>query len=70
MFVVAALAIAQPATSAPVAAKAQARAIVRIVSAARIRFGEPTQGDGPTPHETRVRDRGDALLPAKLVEFE
>jgi hypothetical protein len=48
----------------------QARAIVRIVSAARIRFDAAGSANAPLPHDTRVRDRGPALLPAKLVEFE
>jgi hypothetical protein len=54
----------------PTAATAQARAIVRIVSGVRVRFGQPAGEDVPPLRKTVVRGPSAELLPAKLVEFE
>lgn len=54
----------------PTGATAQARAIVRIVSAVRVRFDQPSGEDVPPPRETVVRGLSAELLPARLVEFE
>jgi hypothetical protein len=54
----------------PTGATAQARAIVKIVSGVRVRFGQPRDRDVPPPRQTVVRGPGAELLPAKLVEFE
>ncbi len=54
----------------PTSATAQARAIVRIVSAVRVRFDQPAGEGVPPPRKTVVRGPSAELLPAKLVEFE
>jgi hypothetical protein len=75
MFLVAAAAIAvsspQNASPAPTsAAVAQARATVRIVSAARLNWGqEPRISDVPAARTTTIQTVN-GPQPAKLIEFE
>ena len=53
----------------PVAAYVEARATVRIVSGARIHFGEKIGRDGPLARDSVIRSAGE-VAPAKLIEFE
>jgi hypothetical protein len=55
-----------PAPRGPVV---QARATVRIVSGARVRFGEGASSDVPASHERWIRTTM-GIQPAKLIEFE
>jgi hypothetical protein len=71
LLVAAILAISQPAApQGRTGPTAHAQAIIRIVSAVRVRFDQPAPKDVPPPRETSVRGQGRELLPAKLVEFE
>jgi hypothetical protein len=54
----------------PTGATAQARAIVRIVSGVRVRFGQPMERDAPPARPTLVRGPDARRMPARLVEFE
>ena len=74
MFLLAAAAIAvsspQNAASAPTSAVAQARATVRIISAARLRWSEGRQtSDVPAARTTTIQTVS-GPQPAKLIEFE
>jgi hypothetical protein len=74
MFLLAAAAIAvsspQNASPAPTSAVVQARATVRIVSAARLNWGqEPRTSDVPAARMTTVQTVN-GPQPAKLIEFE
>jgi len=69
--IVAAAAIAPPpAPRSPTSASAQARAIVRIVSGVRLRFGEAQDQGVPRVRETVIRTQDARLQRAKLIEFE
>ena len=72
MLLAAAILALAPADPAPrsIGATAHAQAIIRIVSAVRVRFDQTRQDDVPPLRETVVRGQGPELLPAKLVEFE
>lgn len=50
-------------------ASVQARATVRIISGAEIRFAQQSTPDVPAARETLIRNNGVAQ-PAKLVEFQ
>ena len=66
-----AIAISNPqgAPRLPTSASVQARAMVRIVTGARIRFGDSAQADVPAARERWIRsDSG--IQAAKLIEFE
>jgi len=52
------------------AATAQARAIVRIVSAVRLRFDQTVNDGAPRIRDTIVRTQDARLQPARLIEFE
>jgi hypothetical protein len=68
----AALAVLPPqnASPAPTSAVVQARATVRIVSAARLRWGQERQpGDVPAARTTTIQTVN-GPQPAKLIEFE
>jgi hypothetical protein len=72
LFAAAALAASPPqyASPAPTSAVVQARATVRIVSAARLRWGEHGRnGDTPAPRTTTVQTLN-GPQPAQLIEFE
>jgi hypothetical protein len=60
----------QNASPAPTSAVVQARATVRIVSAARLQWGEHRpNSDVPAPRTTTVQTLN-GPQPAKLIEFE
>ena len=59
----------QPAASSPVRAVVQARATVRIVSAALIRLDGRPSSDAPPPSDGVVHTEGFAQ-PARLIEFQ
>jgi len=71
LFAAAALAVSpQPeAAHAYVGPTVQARATIRIISGARLSFGDPESSQGPPPRETLLRTDGGSQ-PAKLIEFE
>jgi hypothetical protein len=54
---------------APAAVTVQAQATIRVISGARIHFGQPAHPDLPPPRQTLVRVDG-ATRAARLVEFE
>jgi hypothetical protein len=64
------VASAEPAEpGARVTAAQPARALVRIVRATPIRFGEPTRLEASVIRETTVRERDGELRAASLIEF-
>jgi hypothetical protein len=69
---IAALAAAAAVTGAPapVAARVEARATVRIVRGTPIRFGSESVKDQPPPATRTVRERDGTASLARLVEFE
>ena len=54
----------------PTAATAQARAIVRVVSAVRLSFDRPSGEGVPPVRQTKIRTADSRLQPARLIEFE
>ena len=53
----------------PVAPRVQARATIRILSGATIRFGEAREGAEGTERTVTIRAQG-LEQPAKLIEFQ
>jgi hypothetical protein len=66
----AAVAVSQPELPPRTAATAQARAIVRIVSAVRLRFDQTANEGAPPIRDTVIRTPDARIQPAKLIEFE
>jgi hypothetical protein len=66
---VAAVAASGQPPRAPVAPRVQARATIRILSGATIRFGEPREGAEGTERIVTIRTEG-SEQPAKLIEFQ
>ena len=65
----AAIAASAPTSAPPAPVAVQARASVRIVSGARVRFDGARSDQVPPPHETIVHSDG-AAQRQRLVEFE
>ena len=72
MFMLAAAALAVTSTAAPqaVAPDRQARATVRIIPGAKLRFAEIEKADPKLFRESRVRSANGLAETAKLIEFE
>jgi len=71
MLLLAAAAIAASAEPprGPVAPRVQARATIRILSGATVRFGEAREGAEGTARTVRIRAKG-VEQTAKLIEFQ
>ena len=69
LFLAAALAQAPAETPLRVAAAQPALAMVRIVRATEIRFGEAATFEASLKRETNVRERDGTLRRASLIEF-
>jgi hypothetical protein len=55
--------------ASPTAATASARAVVRIVRSAEVRFGRSLQFEASISRETTLRERDGSTTAASLVEF-
>jgi hypothetical protein len=55
--------------ASPTAATASARAVVRIVRSAEVRFGRSLQFEASISRETTLRERDGSARAASLVEF-
>lgn len=70
MLIAALAAAATTGAPAPVAARVEARATVRIVRGTPIRFGGESTKDLPPPASRTIRERDGTVTAARLVEFE
>ena len=61
---------AAAATPAPVAARVEARATVRIVRGTAVRFNAESMKDMPPATSRTVRDNDGTLTLARLIEFQ